>query len=146
MLVSSHFAPVTSDRIQKGEHWSLPSVHSSPGLLLGCHPAMLLDPCSAWCWQQLLIQIGQFHAGVHHQNIIFRQPSPQTSTVQNWTLLGWLIHTKEFTQFGRFYRIILGLRSRVHFRLVPTSRCQIPQLVALTLLSVNSGLLGLFPT
>ena len=85
MFVSSHFAPVTSDRIQKGEHQNLPPVHSGPGVLLGCHQAELLDPCSTQCWQQLLIEIGQFHAEVPHQNIISKQASLQTSTAQNWT-------------------------------------------------------------
>ena len=76
---------MTSDRIQKGDHQNLPLVHSGPGVLLGWHPPVLVDPCSAWCWQQLLIEIGQFHAGVHHLSIISGQPSLQTSIVQNWT-------------------------------------------------------------
>ena len=78
--VSSHIAPVTSDRIQKGEHQNLPPVHNSPGVLLGWHPAELLDPCNTQCWQQLLMEIGQFNAEVHHWNTIFRQPSLHTSS------------------------------------------------------------------
>ena len=72
--VSSHFAPATSDRIQKEEHQNLLPVHSSPRVLLGCHPDELLDTCIAWCWQQLIVEIGQFHAELHHQNIISGQP------------------------------------------------------------------------